>query len=107
MLAEQGYETYIAGKLHYLPYAAPDEPRLTHGFQHVKLCESGRILSKFDPKAEKRGVEDYIDYLADVGWAGYSRADAKSLILLLIRPILGIACTTHAPCRCRKVILIC
>jgi len=76
ILAEQGYETYSAGKLHYLPYAAPDEPRLTHGFQHVKLCESGRILSKFDPKAEKRGVEDYIDYLADVGWAGYSRADA-------------------------------
>lgn len=71
-----GYETYSAGKLHYVPYSAPDRPRLTHGFDHVKLCESGRLLAHFDPKAEMRGVEDYIDYLADVGWRGYSRADA-------------------------------
>ncbi len=75
-LKNRGYETYSAGKLHYVPYAPPGQKRLTHGFDHVQLCESGRILAKFDPKAQLRGVEDYIDYLQDVGWGGYSRADA-------------------------------
>lgn len=72
--AAAGYETYSCGKLHYVPYAAPGEPRLLHGFQHCDLHESGRVLAEFDPKNERRGVEDYMDYLADVGWKGYSRA---------------------------------
>ncbi|MFW5802511.1 MAG: sulfatase [Verrucomicrobiota bacterium] len=69
-----GYHTYALGKLHFVPYSPPGEPRLVHGFQHVKLTESGRILKQFDPKGNQRGLEDYIDYLADVGWGGYSRA---------------------------------
>jgi len=69
-----GYETYACGKLHYVPYAPPGQPRLLHGFQHCDLTESGRLVNKFDPTGTQRGLEDYIDYLADVGWAGYSRA---------------------------------
>ncbi len=72
--AAAGYETYTCGKLHYVPYAPPNEPRLLHGFQHCDLTESGRLVHKYDPKCEQRGLEDYIDYLADVGWAGFSRA---------------------------------
>ncbi|MCK4276132.1 MAG: sulfatase-like hydrolase/transferase [Phycisphaerae bacterium] len=72
--ASCGYETYACGKLHYVPYAPPAAPRLLHGFAHCDLTESGRILKKFDPKGELRGLEDYHDYLADVGWAGFSRA---------------------------------
>lgn len=71
-----GYETYALGKLHYLPYSAPDQPRLIHGFQHCELAESGRILAKFDLHGKQRGIEDYVDYLADAGWKGYSRAHA-------------------------------
>jgi choline-sulfatase len=69
-----GYETYACGKLHYVPYSAPGQPRLLHGFQHCDLTESGRILRQFDPEGRQRGLEDYTDYLAGVGWAGYSRA---------------------------------
>ncbi len=69
-----GYETYAMGKLHYVPYASPDQPRRLHGFRHAELTESGRILRAFDPKCELRGIEDYADYLADVGWGGYSRS---------------------------------
>jgi len=72
--AAAGYETYACGKLHYVPYAPPGEPRLLHGFQHCDLCESGRIINRYDPAGKTRGLEDYYDYLADVGWAGYSRA---------------------------------
>jgi arylsulfatase len=72
--ASRGYETYACGKLHYVPYAPPGERRLLHGFEHCDLTESGRILRQFDPTGELRGVEDYIDYLKDVGWGGFSRA---------------------------------
>jgi len=69
-----GYETYACGKLHYVPYAPPGQPRLLHGFQHCDLNESGRLINQHDPLGTRRGLEDYVDYLADVGWAGYSRA---------------------------------
>jgi choline-sulfatase len=69
-----GYETYALGKLHYLPYSAPGEPKLVHGFQHAELTESGRILAKFDPRNKLRGVEEYADYLSDAGWGGFTRA---------------------------------
>ena len=69
-----GYETYACGKLHYVPYAAPDQPRLLHGFQHCDLTESGRLVNQHDPLCTRRGLEDYIDYLADVGYEGFSRA---------------------------------
>ena len=72
--AAAGYETYACGKLHYVPYARPGQPRLLHGFQHCDLTESGRLQWQYDPQGRQRGLEDYIDYLADVGWAGYSRA---------------------------------
>lgn len=74
LLKSVGYYTYALGKLHFTPYSPPGEPRLVHGFQHVKLTESGRILALFDQKNELGGLEDYIDYLEDVGWGGYSRA---------------------------------
>ncbi len=73
-LVQHGYATYSAGKLHYLPYAKPGEPRVLHGFQHAQLLESGRILAQYDPKNELTGLEDYIDHLATQGWKGYSRA---------------------------------
>ena len=73
-LKSAGYHTYALGKLHFVPYSPPGEPRLVHGFQHVRLTESGRILKQFDPERQQRGLEDYIDYLEDVGWGGYSRA---------------------------------
>ena len=72
--AAAGYDTYACGKLHYVPYAAPDRPRLVHGFGVWDSCESGRIVRQFDPQNTRRGLEDYIDYLADVGWGGFSRA---------------------------------
>lgn len=73
-LASNGYKTYSSGKLHYLPYTPPDVPNTLHGFQKAVLAESGRMLSFFDLKNNRRGVEDYIDYLEDAGWKGYSRA---------------------------------
>jgi len=72
--AARGYQTYACGKLHYVPYAPPGRPRLLHGFQHCDLTESGRYVHQHDPQLQHRGLEDYIDYLADVGWGGYSRA---------------------------------
>ena len=72
--ADAGYATYACGKLHYVPYAPPGVPRLLHGFQHCDLTESGRLVGQFDPEGRLRGLEDYHDYLVDVGWAGYSRA---------------------------------
>ncbi|MBL7224026.1 MAG: sulfatase-like hydrolase/transferase [Candidatus Brocadiae bacterium] len=69
-----GYRTTSCGKLHYVPYAGPGEPRLVHGFQTSDLTESGRLVWQHDPQNRHRGLEDYIDYLADVGWAGYSRS---------------------------------
>lgn len=72
--AAAGYETYACGKLHYVPYSPPGEPRLLHGFQHCDLTESGRLQWQFDPAGALRGLEDYIDYLAEAGWPGYSRA---------------------------------
>lgn len=68
------YRTYAMGKLHFVPYSPPGEPRLVHGFEHVDLTESGRILNRYDPQGRLSGLEDYFDYLKDVGWAGYSRA---------------------------------
>lgn len=73
-LKSAGYKTYALGKLHFLPYAPPDAPRTTHGFDHVEWTESGRILKEHDPKGERRGIEDYFDYLRDQGWFGYARA---------------------------------
>ncbi|TVY09458.1 sulfatase family protein [Paenibacillus cremeus] len=72
-LVKRGYETYSVGKLHYLPYRKPGEPRTVHGLQHVELAESGRILGKYDKLGQLEGVEDYHDYLKTVGWGGYTR----------------------------------
>ncbi len=69
-----GYRTYILGKLHFVPYSPPGQPRLVHGFEHVELTESGRMLAQFDPTGEMEGIEDYFDYLRDVGYFGYTRA---------------------------------
>jgi len=69
-----GYRTYALGKLHFVPYAPPNQPRLVHGFEHVDLTESGRILNQFDPKGTLSGLEDYYDYLKSSGWSGYTRA---------------------------------
>lgn len=74
VLKAVGYRTYALGKLHFVPYAPPGEPRLVHGFEHVDLTESGRILAQFDPKGELEGIEDYFDYLENNGWSGYTRA---------------------------------
>jgi arylsulfatase len=71
-----GYRTYAIGKLHYHPYSPPDQPRLVHGFDLWEACESGRMIAQFDPTGQQRGIEDYFDYLRDVGWGGYSRAHA-------------------------------
>lgn len=72
--SDAGYDSCAMGKLHYVPYSPPDQPRLLHGFQHAELHESGRILRQFDPYGEKKGLEDYHDYLYDVGWGGYERS---------------------------------
>ena len=74
LFSGNGYISYATGKLHYSPYSAPGQPRLLHGFDYVSLAESGRILSAFDPTGTKRGLEDYHDYLKDVGWGGFDRA---------------------------------
>ena len=74
-LAAAGYRTYATGKLHYLPYRPPGQPRVTHGFQVAEVAESGRALCKWDPEGRLRGLEDYLDYLHEVGWGGYSRAN--------------------------------
>jgi arylsulfatase len=73
VLKAVGYRTYAMGKLHFVPYAPPGQPRLVHGFEHVDLHESGRILGKFDPQGRQRGLEDYFDHLHSVGWGGYGR----------------------------------
>jgi arylsulfatase len=72
-LKKRGYETYSMGKLHYEPYKGPGEARTTHGITTTEFMESGRILSKYDPKNELTGLEDYHDYLHTVGWGGYTR----------------------------------
>jgi arylsulfatase len=72
--ADHGYRTYALGKLHYVPYAKPGEPRLLHGFQHAELCEEGRILNQFSCDKHTPGLEEYHDYLHEVGWGGYERA---------------------------------
>lgn len=69
-----GYKTAAIGKLHYVPYSGPGQPRLLHGFQHAELCEEGRIIRQFDPEGVTTGLEDYHDYLKTVGWAGFERA---------------------------------
>ncbi|MFA7160479.1 MAG: sulfatase-like hydrolase/transferase [Kiritimatiellia bacterium] len=74
VLKSAGYRTYAMGKLHFVPYAPPGAPRLVHGFEHVDLCESGRIIAQFDPTGQTRGLEDYFDFLSDAGWTGYTRA---------------------------------
>ncbi len=74
LFADNGYLTYAAGKLHYVPYSPPGKPRLVHGFQKVALNESGRMLRRFDPMGQMQGLEDYHDYLKTVGWGGYERA---------------------------------
>jgi arylsulfatase A-like enzyme len=74
VLKSAGYRTYAMGKLHFVPYSPPGAPRLVHGFEHVDLCESGRIIAQFDPPGKTRGLEDYFDYLTDTGWHGYTRA---------------------------------
>lgn len=73
VLKQNGYSTYAVGKLHFVPYSPPGQPRLVHGFEHVDLHESGRILAKFAPYGQA-GLEDYYDYLASSNWKGYTRA---------------------------------
>lgn len=72
--ANAGYRSMAVGKLHYVPYAKPGEPRLLHGFEHAELCEEGRIIGAFDPTGQMRGLEDYHDWLFEQGWGGYERA---------------------------------
>lgn len=72
--AEAGYRSIAIGKLHYVPYSPPGEPRLLHGFQYAELCEEGRIISAFDPTGRTPGLEDYHDWLFSAGWGGYERA---------------------------------
>lgn len=74
--SDAGYFSLAIGKLHYVPYSPPGEPRLLHGFEHAELCEEGRILSSFDPTGQMRGLEDYHDWLHQTGWGGYERAHA-------------------------------
>ncbi|MFC1454089.1 sulfatase [Verrucomicrobiota bacterium] len=74
VMKNAGYRTYAMGKLHFVPYSPPGTPRLVHGFEHVDLHESGRIIAQFDHTGNTRGLEDYFDYLADAGWHGYTRA---------------------------------
>ncbi|MFC1716249.1 sulfatase [Candidatus Poribacteria bacterium] len=69
-----GYRTYALGKLHFVPYSPPGEPRLVHGFEHVDLHESGRLIGQYDREGKLHGLEDYFDYLKSVGWRGYTRA---------------------------------
>ncbi|KKL27095.1 hypothetical protein LCGC14_2388620, partial [marine sediment metagenome] len=69
-----GYESYACGKLHYVPYSPPGEPRVLHGFDHCDLTESGRYVWAHDRDYRHRGLEEYIDDLADAGWEGFSRA---------------------------------
>ena len=71
--ASHGYHTHACGKLHYVPYSPPGEQRLLHGFQHCDLSEESRVVLTFDPQCQQNGLEDYIDYLAENGWKGYSR----------------------------------
>jgi len=73
-LNKRGYETYAMGKLHYLPYAPPGKERTTYGIKNVELTESGRILKKYDPCGKLKGLEDYIDYLNENNWGGYTKA---------------------------------
>ncbi len=73
VLKSVGYRCYAEGKLHFNPYSAPGKPRHLLGFDEVDLHESGRILGSFDPQGKLRGLEDYFDYLTDVGWHGYAR----------------------------------
>jgi arylsulfatase A-like enzyme len=73
-LKNAGYKTYAFGKLHFVPYSPPDKPRLLHGFEHVDLHESGRILDHYAPRKKASGIEDYFDYLEKAGWGGYGRA---------------------------------
>ena len=73
IFADHGYATYAIGKLHYVPYAAPDQPRLLHGFQYAELHEEGRILARYDPEGTQSGLEDYHDFLKEAGWGGYGR----------------------------------
>lgn len=68
------YWTLAVGKLHYVPYSPPGQPRLLHGFQHAELCEEGRMLHQFARHADQRGLEEYHDWLLDQGWGGYERA---------------------------------
>lgn len=72
-MTKRGYTTYAMGKLHYLPYLSPEEGRTVHGMEHVELYESGRLAKMYDPKCQHEGVEDYYDYLKEVGWSGYTR----------------------------------
>lgn len=72
--ADAGYRAIAVGKLHYVPYSPPGEPRLLHGFQHAELCEEGRIIGAFDPTGKTQGLEDYHDWLFQTGWGGYERA---------------------------------
>jgi len=69
-----GYATYAIGKLHYLPYSPCGKERLLHGFAHAELAEEGRIIKLHAKNGATRGLEDYHDYLHDVGWGGYERA---------------------------------
>lgn len=74
VFSRSGYVSYASGKLHYVPYSPPGTPRLVHGFDHVALHESGRIIGSHDPTGRTAGLEDYHDYLKTVGWDGYERA---------------------------------
>lgn len=74
VFSRAGYQTYAAGKLHFVPYSPPGEPRLLHGFQQAAIMEEGRILKQYAPHSDMDGLEDYHDYLKTVGWAGYERA---------------------------------
>jgi arylsulfatase A-like enzyme len=72
-MRQRGYKTYAMGKLHYTPYQPPGSERVTHGLETVELSESGRYVHRFDPTGQLTGMEEYLDYLQENGWGGYTR----------------------------------
>jgi len=73
-LRERGYFTAAIGKLHYVPYAAPGDILSKLDLESAELCEEGRIVAQFGGQGERKGLEDYHDFLERAGWGGFERA---------------------------------
>ncbi|MDF2713150.1 MAG: arylsulfatase [Paenibacillus sp.] len=66
LLGEGGYETRVVGKMHVYP------ERCHYGFDSMLLCEEGRQFGAKSP--QKRGYDDYEQWLAEQGYAGQAFA---------------------------------